>query len=113
MVKSIDEFCLGVYPIYDLMPSGIKNVEAGEKRRAIGFDREGETISKSPENILLEQLGLRRAIGFGRQGELIKNGPSGKETAIGFGRKNEPAAQPMKANRPIGFRISRAKSRNR
>ncbi len=103
MVASLSEFCLGTYPICDLMPSGVKSAQAGEKRRAIGFGRENETISKSPENILLETLGMRRAIGFGREGELIKNGPSGKETAVGFGRENEPAATPDKPKRKIGF----------
>ena len=113
MVKSVEEFCLGTYPICDLMPSGLKSVQAGEKRRAIGFGRKGETISRSPESILLEQLGLRRAIGFGREKELIKNGPSGKETAVGFGRANEPAAQPAKPKTPIGFKISDMKNRDR
>ena len=114
MVKSVTEFCLGTYPLCDLMPSGAQAVQTGEKRRAIGFNREGEFISKSPENILLEQLGMRRAIGFGREGELIKNGPSGKETAGGFGRGGEPAAQPAKPAKKIGYqRISRIKGLER
>ncbi|MBR1778645.1 MAG: hypothetical protein IJ752_08720 [Alphaproteobacteria bacterium] len=113
MTKSMKEFCLGTYPIFDLMPSGLKNTQAGEKRRAIGFGRESETISRSTESLLLEKLGYRRAIGFGRENELIKNGPSGKETAAGFGRKNEPVAQPAKAVRPIGFKISRIRTPDR
>ena len=85
MVKSLDEFCvpLNEFPICDLMPGGVLAVQAGEKRRAIGFGREGEEISRSPKDILLEQLGMRRAIGFGRENELIKNGPSGNALAVG------------------------------
>lgn len=104
MVKSVSEFCLGTYPLCDLMPSGVYAAQAGEKRRAIGFNRDGEFISKSPENILLEQLGMRRAIGFNRNDELIKNGPSGKETAIGFDRSNEPPAVPARPKDKIGYR---------
>lgn len=56
----------------------------------------------------------RRAIGFGREGEVIDNGPSGKETAVGFGRSNEPAAQPSKPKTKIGFRqIAKARELTR
>lgn len=114
MVKSVSEFCLGTYPLCDLMPSGAQAALTGEKRRAIGFGREGEVISRSPESILLEQLGMRRAIGFGRENELIRNGPSGRETAVGFGRSGEPAAQPAKAGAKVGYqRISRIKGMER
>lgn len=114
MAKSLSDFCAGTYPIFDLMPSGAKSVKFEEKRRAIGFGREGEVIEKSPANLLLEKLGMRRAIGYGREGELIKNGPSGKETAVGYGRENEPAALPAKAGKKIkGYRIAKLKDRVR
>ena len=116
MVKSLDEFCvpLNEFPICDLRPGGVLAVQAGEKRRAIGFGREGEEISRSPKDILLEQLGMRRAIGFGRENELIKNGPSGKEHAVGFGKENEPAANPPKRRNPVGFNaISKARENSR
>lgn len=113
MVSSLTEFCAGTYPIVDLMPSGVKSVKSGEKRRAVGFGREGEMISKSPETILLEQLGFRRAIGFGRENELIKNGPSGKETAVGYGRSNEPAAVAPKAGKKVGYKIAKLQDRSR
>lgn len=43
MVKSVKEFCLGTYPICDLMPSGIKSARSGEKRRG------GEPAAQSAE----------------------------------------------------------------
>lgn len=113
MAGSLTEFCAGTYPIVDLMPSGVKSVKSGEKRRAIGFNREGEMISRSAESILLEQLGLRRAIGFNRENELIKDGPSGKETAAGYGRSKEPAAVPPKAGKKIGYKIAKLHDRSR
>ncbi|MGN0903998.1 MAG: hypothetical protein ACI4PW_02465 [Alphaproteobacteria bacterium] len=116
MVKSYAEFCAkaGEYPICDLMPSGVKAIESGEKRRAIGFGREGEEISRNPADILLEKLGMRRAIGFGREGELIKNGPSEHAHAVGFGRENEPAAVPPKHKTIAGYTaISKLKDQTR
>ncbi len=110
MVHSLKEFCEN--GSVDLMPSGAQIND--NKRRAIGFGHEGETIERSPESILLETLGKRRAIGFGREGEVIDNGPSGKETAVGFGRSNEPAAQPSKPKTKIGFRqIAKARELTR
>lgn len=88
-----------------LLESGAKCSQNPEPRRAIGFGREGEFITKSPENILLEKLGLRRAIGFGRENETIKNGPTGRETAVGFGRASEPAAKPASPKTTIGFKV--------
>ena len=116
MVKSLDEFCvrMGEYPICDLMPAGVKSVQASEKRRAIGFGREGEEISRNPKDILLEQLGLRRAIGFGREDELIKNGPSENAHAAGFGKESESPATPPKLRPVLGFRaVSKAKEHTR
>ena len=74
MVKSLKEFCEN--GSCELMPSGAQAEISDNKRRAIGFGRENETID---------------------------NGPSGKETAVGFGRENEPAAQPSKPKTKIGF----------
>lgn len=116
MVKSLDEFCIPLheFPICDLMPGGVLAVQSGEKRRAIGFGREGEEISRNPKDIILEQLGLRRAIGFGREDELIKNGSSGKERAAGFGRENEPAPNPPKHKEVVGFQtISKVRENSR
>ena len=101
MVKSLKEFCEN--GSCELMPSGAQAEISDNKRRAIGFGRENETIERSAESILLETLGKRRAIGFGRENETIDNGPSGKETAVGFGRENELAAQPSKPKTKIGF----------
>lgn len=113
MVKSLKEFCEN--GSCELMPSGAQAEQSNtNKRRAIGFGRENETIERSAESILLETLGKRRAIGFGRENEMIDNGPSGKETAVGFGRENEPAAQPSKPKTKIGFQqIAQSRDRSR
>ena len=134
MVKSLKEFCSKADSACELMPSGAKNAESGEKRRLIGFGREGETADKSQETILLEQMGKRRAIGFGRDGETVdiehsepkrvigfgRDGetrseePAKSKTAIGFGRENEaPAELGKPAKNPIGFQISRLKNQGR
>ena len=89
MVKSLDEFCvrMGEYPICDLMPAGVKSVQASEKRRAIGF---------------------------GREDELIKNGPSENAHAAGFGKESESPATPPKRRPVLGFRaVSKAKEHTR
>lgn len=112
MVKSLAEFCEKSDKC-DMLPSGATTAQSGEGRRAIGFGRENETITRSKEDILLEQMGLRRAIGFGRENETIKNGPSGKETAVGFGRENEAAATPDKPKREIGFQATALLKSNR
>ena len=104
MVKSLAEFCEKSDKC-DMLPSGVTAAQSGEGRRAIGFGRENETITRSKEDILLEKMGMRRAIGFGRENETIKNGPSGKETA--------PAATPDKPKREIGFRATALLKSNR
>ena len=102
MVKSLAEFCEKSDKC-DMLPSGVTAAQSGEGRRAIGFGRENETITRSKEDILLEKMGMRRAIGFGRENETIKNGPSGKETA----------ATPDKPKREIGFRATALLKSNR
>lgn len=93
MVKSLKEFCEN--GSCELMPSGAQAEQSNtNKRRAIGFGRENETIERSAESILLETLGKRRAVGFGRE--------------------NEPAAQPSKPKTKIGFQqIAQSRDRSR
>lgn len=86
MVKSLKEFCEN--GSCELMPSGAQAEQSNTNKR--------------------------RAIGFGRENETIDNGPSGKETAVGFGRENEPAAQPSKPKNKIGFQqIAQSRDRSR
>lgn len=82
-----------------------------EPRKAIGYNREKETITVSSANELLASMGYRRAIGYGRTNERIKDGEAVSKQAIGYGRDHEPAGQPAKAKTRIGFKVREQKTR--
>ena len=123
MVKSLKEFCSKADSSCELMPSGAQTANPEDKRRAIGFEnegevdlvhpapkkvigfgREGETTEKSKEALLLEQLGKRRAIGFERDGELVDIDHNESKRMIGFGRDGETRnEEPASSKTGIGF----------